>query len=216
MNEPASEKSDVLTRLASARLIGIVRTKSSEDAVWAASQLIEAGLQAIEIPFTVPDAANVIETLTRQYPDALIGAGTVLEANQAIKALAAGARFLVSPVLIPSMLHFGKEHQVFVLPGCMTPTEMFDAMNLDAQAVKFFPAQATGGPEFIKAIKGPFPELQIVPTGGIGKEHATAYLQAGALAVGVGGPLLPNAMIQNRDVEGLKAHAKTFLAEATR
>jgi 2-dehydro-3-deoxyphosphogluconate aldolase/(4S)-4-hydroxy-2-oxoglutarate aldolase len=212
--EQATGVSNLLKRFAQERLIGIVRTDSDESALWTASQLLEAGVRLIEIPFTVPNAVSVIDRLSEEHPDAVIGAGTVLEAAEAVKALGAGAQFLVSPVLIPSMVQFGQEHQVLVLPGCMTPTEMFDASNLGAQAVKFFPAQSSGGADFVKAVKAPFPSLQIVPTGGISKEHVADYLKAGALAVGVGGPLIPKPLIRNRDTSGLQAHAREFLKEA--
>lgn len=203
-----------LNALQASKLVGIVRTNDTESAIWVASQLIEAGVRAIEIPFTVPDAVRVMETLVEQYPTAIVGAGTVLEAAQAVKALGAGAQFLVSPVLIPALVQFGKENQIFVLPGCMTPTEMYDAFSLGAPAVKFFPAQPVGGAEFIKAVKAPLPAIPIVPTGGIQREHVAAYLKAGALAVGVGGPLMPATLIQARDSNALKAHAQGFLAEA--
>jgi 2-dehydro-3-deoxyphosphogluconate aldolase/(4S)-4-hydroxy-2-oxoglutarate aldolase len=201
----------VLARFTQEKLIGIVRTDSTDSAIWTASHLIEAGIHVIEIPFTVPDATQVMETLAERFPDAVIGAGTVLDASEAVKALASGAQFLVSPVLIPAMIKFGLEHNVCVLPGCMTPTEMFDATNLGAQAVKFFPAQACGGAEFIKAIKAPLPHIPIIPTGGITREHVAEYLHAGALAVGVGSPLIPSSLIQARNADGLKAHAHGFL-----
>jgi 2-dehydro-3-deoxyphosphogluconate aldolase/(4S)-4-hydroxy-2-oxoglutarate aldolase len=201
----------ILDRFAKDRLIGIVRTDSSESAIWTATQLIETGIHIIEIPFTVPNAIEVMETLVERFPHAVIGAGTVLDASEAVKALGAGAQFLVSPVLIPAMVQFGQEHNVCVMPGCMTPTEMFDAYNLGAQAIKFFPAQPAGGPEFIKAVKAPLPQIPIVPTGGISKEHVAAYIHAGALAVGVGSPLIPKHLIQTKNVDGLKAHAQGFL-----
>lgn len=201
----------VLEQFAQFKLIGIVRTDDAESAIWTASQLIEVGIRLIEIPYTVPNASQVIETLCDEFPDAVIGAGTVLEAKTAVQALASGAQFLVSPVMIAPLIQLGQEQNICVLPGCMTPTEMWEAYNLGATAIKFFPAHAAGGPEFIKAVKAPLPEIPLVPTGGISKEHIPHYLKAGALAVGVGAPLIPKNLIQNRDAEGLNAHAKAFL-----
>jgi 2-dehydro-3-deoxyphosphogluconate aldolase/(4S)-4-hydroxy-2-oxoglutarate aldolase len=214
MPEPTWAEHPVRLRFAKERLIGIVRTNNAESAIWASEQLIEAGIRLIEIPFTVPNTPTVIESLAERFPDAIIGAGTVLERSDAVKAMAAGAQFLVSPVLIPAMVQFGIENNVFVLPGCMTPTEIWDAYQLGAPVIKFFPAQAAGGPEFLKAVLAPFPQVSIVPTGGILQEHVSAYLQAGALAVGVGNPLLPKEFLLRRDASELRAHASQFLQAA--
>ncbi|HEY9746414.1 MAG TPA: bifunctional 4-hydroxy-2-oxoglutarate aldolase/2-dehydro-3-deoxy-phosphogluconate aldolase, partial [Oculatellaceae cyanobacterium] len=161
MPEPTWAEHPVRLRFAKERLIGIVRTNNAESAIWASEQLIEAGIRLIEIPFTVPNTPTVIESLAERFPDAIIGAGTVLERSDAVKAMAAGAQFLVSPVLIPAMVQFGIENNVFVLPGCMTPTEIWDAYQLGAPVIKFFPAQAAGGPEFLKAVLAPFPQVSI-------------------------------------------------------
>jgi 2-dehydro-3-deoxyphosphogluconate aldolase/(4S)-4-hydroxy-2-oxoglutarate aldolase len=206
-----SATQQLLETVAQEKLIAIVRTDSADSALWAASQLLEAGFRLIEIPFTVPDCAQVIETLGTRFPHAILGAGTVLEARQAVDALAAGAQFLVAPVLVEALIQFGVEQDVLVLPGCMTPTEIYKAHTLGASAVKFFPAKASGGPGFIQAIKGPLPQIPIIPTGGIPLEDVPAYLQAGAVAVGVGGPLLPKAVVENRAAEALQQKAKAYL-----
>jgi 2-dehydro-3-deoxyphosphogluconate aldolase/(4S)-4-hydroxy-2-oxoglutarate aldolase len=195
------------------KLIGIVRTDTTESAIWTASQLLEAGIRIIEIPFTVPDTPQVIETLCERFPEAVIGAGTILEAKDALLALGAGARFLVSPVLVEPLIQFSVEQNILALPGCFTPSEIYKAWTLGAPAVKFFPAQCAGGSEFLKALKGPLPQIPIVPTGGISLEHVAGYLKAGAIAVGVGAPLIPKTFIQNRDVEGLRSLAQSFLAQ---
>ncbi len=193
------------------RLIGIVRTDSAESCLWASTQLIEAGVKILEIPFTVPDTPTVIETLCTQFPDAIIGAGTVLEARDAAQALGSGAQFLVSPVLLEPLIQLGIDQNILVLPGCATPSEIYKAYSLGATAIKFFPAQAMGGAEFLKAVKAPLPQIPIVPTGGIELEHIPAYLKAGALAIGIGAPMLPNTLIKNRDAKALKNRARQTL-----
>lgn len=192
------------------RLIGIVRTDAAESCEWASRCLIEAGIRLIEIPFTVPDATGVIERLCERFPDAVIGAGTVLEAREALNALGAGAKFLVSPILNEPMIQFGLEQEIPVLPGCATPTEIYRAWTLGAPAVKFFPAQPSGGADFIRALKGPLPQIPVVPTGGIEKAHVGDYLKAGALAVGVGNPLIPKWILQSRNEAELKKLAGVF------
>lgn len=202
-----------LDQLANEKLIAIVRTQSPESAVWVSSLLIDCGFRAIEIPFTVPDAADVIETLSLNFQDALIGAGTVLDLDTCYQALSAGAEFVVSPALVEPAIQFGLNEDVLVLPGCMTPTEILKAWELGAPGIKFFPAQCAGGAEFISALKGPLPQIPIVPTGGIQLEHVQGYLKAGALAVGVGAPLIPKALVDKRDEAALRKLAAAYLNE---
>ncbi len=201
----------LLNTFAQQKLIGIVRTDSAESAIWVASQLLETGFNLIEIPFTVPDTPQVIETLCERYPQAIIGAGTVLEAKHAVQALGAGAQFLVSPILNEPMIQFGCEQGILTLPGAATPTEIYKAYTLGAPAVKFYPAGPLGGPAFLKAIRDPLPEVSIVPTGGVSLDQVPAYLAAGALAVGVGGPLLDKTAVANRDAETVRHQAKAYL-----
>lgn len=208
-----STNTDALLKcLESEKLIGIVRTSTAESCLWASRILIEAGITILEIPFTVPDAAQVIETLCDEYPNAILGAGTVLEARDAVKALAAGAQFLVSPVIVEPLIQFGEEQDILVLPGSATPTEIYKAWTLGAPAIKFFPAESFGGAGFISSIKAPLPHIPIVPTGGIHLEQVPGYLKAGALAVGVGAPLIPKPLVESRNETEIKALAQAFLA----
>jgi 2-dehydro-3-deoxyphosphogluconate aldolase/(4S)-4-hydroxy-2-oxoglutarate aldolase len=201
-----------LKALAQERLIAIVRTRTAEDAFWAASLALECGFRLVEIPWTVPDAASVIARLQEAHPQAIIGAGTVLTLDQARDSLAAGASFLVSPVLDETLIRFGAERDVLTLPGTMTPTEIQRAIGWGAAAVKFFPAESAGGADFVQAVRGPFPDINIVATGGIRLEHVAGYLNAGCLAVGVGGPMLPGTLIQQRDEAALRQKIGAYLA----
>lgn len=215
MNSPAHialSAQAMLNRLTRERLLPIIRAKTPEDAHWTALQVFRSGLEVVEITWTVPDTAEVIERLRREKPDAVIGAGTVLTIAQAEKSLAAGADFLVSPVLDPMLIQLGIAHEVLMLPGAMTPTEMVRAVSCGARAVKFFPAETAGGPAFIRAIRSLELPVQIVPTGGVHLEHVAGYWEAGCPAVGVGGPMLPEALIQSRDESGLHQRIEAFLA----
>lgn len=202
----------LLNCLESEKLIGIVRTHSAESCLWASRILIETGIAILEVPLTVPDATQVIETLCDEYPNAIIGAGTVLEAKEAVRSLAAGAQFLVAPVIVEPLIQLGEEQDILVLPGAMTPTEIYKAWTLGAPAVKFFPAESAGGANFISSVRAPLPQIPLVPTGGIHLAHVPGYLKAGALAVGVGAPMIPKHLVENRNEVELKALAKDFLA----
>jgi len=210
----SSSVSSLIQQLNTDKLIGIVRTDTSESALWASRVLIEAGINWIEIPFTVPQATQVMEQLVEQYPQANIGAGTVLEAKEALQALGAGCKFLVAPVVNEPLIQLGLEQDLLVLPGAMTPTEIYKAWSLGASAVKFFPAQATGGVDFISAFRGPFPKIPLVATGGIELEHVPGYLMAGALAVGVGGRLVSKQMVLRRDEQEMRLLAKCYVEAA--
>ena len=200
----------LLQRLGQDKLIGIVRTDTEESALWASRVLIEAGIQWIEVTFTVPNAPQVMEKLSDEFPQAVIGAGTVLDGKQAVQALAAGAQFLVSPVTQEPMIQLGKANDILVMPGCLTPTEIFNAWTLGAPAIKFFPAQPVGGPEYLSAVRGPFPQIPLVATGGIGLPHVAGYLKAGALAVGVGSPLMPRQDIKARKESNIRTLAMAY------
>lgn len=202
----------LLAQIAEERLIAVVRTPDPDSAVWVSEQLIQAGARVVEITLTIPDAVDVLEHVSARFPEVLFGAGSVLQASQALQALGAGARFLVSPILLDSFIQFGQEQEILVLPAGMTPTEIERAWSLGAPAVKFFPAQSVGGASFVQALRGPLPHVPLVPTGGIQLTHLHGYLQAGALAVGVGGPMMPADLVQARDAQRLQAVAQPFFS----
>lgn len=211
MQTELTKRDKALKRFSEEKLIAIVRTDSPDSALWASNLLIDCGFRLIEIPFTVPEAADVIETLSLEHEEAIIGAGTVMDLDTCYQALSAGAEFVVSPALVEPLIQFGLNEDVLALPGCMTPTEIWKAYSLGAPAIKFFPAQAAGGADFISALKGPLPQIPIVPTGGVQLEHVPGYLKAGALAVGVGGPLIPKSIIARRDESALRELALAYL-----
>ncbi|MCU0596648.1 MAG: 2-dehydro-3-deoxyphosphogluconate aldolase, partial [Desulfobacterota bacterium] len=143
--------------------------------------------------------------------EVVIGAGTVLDAETAKEAVLAGARFLVSPSLNLDLIHFAREAGVVVIPGAMTPTEIVTAWNAQADLVKVFPAGPVGGPEYIRAIKAPLPQIPLVPTGGVNLQNAAAFIRAGAAALGVGGELVDKKAVAQGNFAVITETAKAFL-----
>lgn len=187
-------KADVLAALRASRLIPVIRADSAAQAERAAGALLESGIRTIEITFTVPDAAACIAALTARHGAAIVaGAGTVLDVQQCDAAIAAGAQFIVTPGLRPEVIAAAHRYGVTVLPGALTPTEVLTAWESGADFVKVFPCDAVGGAKYIKALRGPYPHIALVPTGGVSVDTAAAFLAAGAAALGVGSNLVSPA-----------------------
>jgi 2-dehydro-3-deoxyphosphogluconate aldolase/(4S)-4-hydroxy-2-oxoglutarate aldolase len=178
----------IVEALARARVIAIVRAAEAETAVRTADALIDGGIRAIELTFTTPGVQRALAELAHRHPDALLGAGTVTEEAQIDAATEAGASFLVSPGSPPQLVESMVETGRTVIAGCLTPTEIMGALSAGAHAVKLFPAGAVG-PGYLTALRGPFPQLKLIPTGGIGPADVDRWLEAGAIAVGIGGAL---------------------------
>jgi 2-dehydro-3-deoxyphosphogluconate aldolase/(4S)-4-hydroxy-2-oxoglutarate aldolase len=193
-------------RLLGAGLVPILRLHDADVAMAAGEAMAEAGLRAIEITATVPGAAEVIAKLAAALDGSrvLLGAGTVLTPEQAQEFVDAGARFLVSPVLDAAVIEAAGRLGVPHVPSGLTPTELHTAHRAGAPLIKLFPA-APVGPGYLKALKGPLPELRIMPTGGLDADSALAFIRAGAVAVGIGGSLCPTRMDEVRDAAGTAA-----------
>jgi 2-dehydro-3-deoxyphosphogluconate aldolase/(4S)-4-hydroxy-2-oxoglutarate aldolase len=198
--------SEFLERLQSEQLVAIVRAPQAADAVRVGRTLLSAGIRLIEVTLTTRDALTAIETLRDDAPDdALIGAGTVLTSLQAYNAVEAGAQFIVTPALTEAV----SAAEVPVLAGAYTATEAYSVMAAGAAAVKLFPASA-GGPAYLKALRDPFPSFPFVPVGGVTLDLVAPYLIAGAVALGVGGPLTGDA-VRGGSLEALAQRAHAFL-----
>lgn len=208
MSEKALEKKfePIVAGLKAQRLVPVIRTDTPEEALWASEILVEAGARVLEITNTVPQAEHVIETLSKRYPDLLLGAGTIFDRASAQRVLQAGAQFIVSPVLDENLLDFGRQEWTLVIPGVMTPSEVHHARILGATLIKIFPAHALGGPAYVKSLLSVMPTLQLIPTGGIRDQDIPAYLEAGALCVGLGQNLIPKEYLRHRDRLSLLRH----------
>ncbi len=184
-------KSEVLTHIRETGLIPVVRAESSDQALGAVAALKAGGLDVLEITMTVPGAVEVIRSLSAECgPETLIGAGTVLDPKTARACIQAGAQFIVSPALNEETIEFCRQHDVPVFPGALTPTEVVRAWKAGADAVKIFPAGAVGGASYLKALKAPLPQIELIPTGGVSLKTAADFIKAGALALGVGADLV--------------------------
>jgi len=186
------------------RITDRTRLRAAVDAIG------EGGVSAIEITTTVPDAIDVIRELARALPAALVGAGTVLDVATARAAVGAGARFVVSPILSDALLEEATRHDVPMIPGCFSPTEIIKAVDAGASLVKVFPATSLG-PGYIKDLRGPFPTLDLIPTGGVTPDNAGDWIRAGAAAVGVGTALLDAAAIAGGRYDVLRANAERLV-----
>lgn len=194
-------------------LIAILRADSSEQLVEAAEAVRAGGVRAIEVTMTTPGALRVVEAAVARFGDeVLFGAGTVLDTETARAAILAGAAFLVTPTFSRKVVRLARRYGVPVMPGCYTPTEMLSAWESGADMIKLFPASA-GGPPMLKAILAPLPQLEVVPVGGVTLENAAAFIRAGAAALGVGGELVNQALLDARDFAEITRRAAAFAAE---
>lgn len=205
-------KSEVLKQIEEVGIIPVVRATTADEAMRAIDAIRGGGIAVLEITMTVPGAVGVIEQVaTRLGSDALVGAGTVLDAETAKACISAGAQFIVSPSLNLDTIAFCREHDVAVMPGALTPTEVVQAWNAGADFVKVFPAGAVGGASYIKALKAPLPQIELVPTGGVSLKTAADFIKAGAAALGVGADLVDITAIREGQAALITERAKQFV-----
>jgi len=205
-------KAPVLNTLKTGGLVPVIRADSAEVALRVTEALVEGGIRTIEITMTVPDALLAIRSVASRFgQDILLGAGTVTDRTMAVGALEAGAEFLVCPCLVPEVIASAHELGVAVLPGAMTPTEVFSAWSLGGDIVKVFPASHAGGAGYLKALKGPFPEIDLLPTGGVNLDTIAGFIEAGAVAVGVGGELVLKSAIAAGAFDRITVLARQFV-----
>ncbi|HKN16215.1 MAG TPA: bifunctional 2-keto-4-hydroxyglutarate aldolase/2-keto-3-deoxy-6-phosphogluconate aldolase [Candidatus Sulfotelmatobacter sp.] len=186
-------KVEVLHKIVASGLVAVIRAENPEQAAHIADACALGGITALEITFTVPGAAGVIEHLAKKCShEILLGAGTVLDPETARIAILAGAQFVVSPALNPETARLCNRYQTPYMPGAATIGEVIAAMECGADIVKVFPGEILG-PAFVKAVKGPLPQAQLMPTGGVNLENVAQWINAGAVAIGVGGNLTAGA-----------------------
>jgi 2-dehydro-3-deoxyphosphogluconate aldolase/(4S)-4-hydroxy-2-oxoglutarate aldolase len=206
------EKREVLNRMLNEGLIPVIRVTSASEAMDVADAIKEGGVSLIEITMSVQGAIDVIKELAQKYKDEIImGAGTILDPETGRAALLAGAQFIVSPTLNLDLIQLAHRYSAVVIPGAMTPTEILTAWNAGADMVKVFPSAQLGGPEYIKAIRGPLPQILLVPTGGVNLQNAGAFIKAGAIALGVGGELIDKKAIKEKKFHIITENTRVFL-----
>jgi 2-dehydro-3-deoxyphosphogluconate aldolase / (4S)-4-hydroxy-2-oxoglutarate aldolase len=205
------KKHEVRALIEQVGIVPVIRAASPQDARFAAEAVAQGGIPIVEITMTVPGALDVIAELVRTVPEILVGAGTVLDAAAAQKCADAGAQFLVTPGFDAATVAAARELDLFIMAGALTPTEVMTAWKSGADFVKIFPCGNLGGPNYIRALKGPLPQVPLVPTGGVNLETATDYLLAGAVALGVGGELVQKEALKARNGELIRGFAKQFV-----
>jgi 2-dehydro-3-deoxyphosphogluconate aldolase/(4S)-4-hydroxy-2-oxoglutarate aldolase len=205
-------KQQVRDRIVEIGVVPVVRASSAAEALLAAEAVCTGGIPIVEITMTVPGAVDVIRELQRRaLAGVLIGAGTVLDAETARRCVDAGAEFLVSPGLNLPTVEFAAREGKLMLAGALTPTEVMMAWNVGADLVKIFPCGQVGGPKYIKALKGPFPQIPLVPTGGVNLNTAAEFIEAGAAALGIGGELVEARALKSGKPEAIVENARKFL-----
>src|SRR5512138_1605196 len=205
-------KADVIRQIKDTGVVPVVRATSSAEAMQAIDAIREGGVSVLEITMTVPGAISVIEQLSKRYgSEALVGAGTVLDAETARACILSGAQFVVSPALDMDTIACCRRYGIAVMPGALTPTEVVKAWTAGADFVKVFPAGAMGGASYIKALKAPLPQIDLVPTGGVSLKTAADFIKAGASALGVGADLVDLKAIRDGQAGVITERAKQFV-----
>jgi 2-dehydro-3-deoxyphosphogluconate aldolase/(4S)-4-hydroxy-2-oxoglutarate aldolase len=207
------EKQAVRERILRVGIVPVVRASSSAEARMAAEAVCKGGIPIVEITMTVPGAVEVIRELAKHgSSELLVGAGTVLNPEQAQRCLDAGAQFLVSPGFNAKTVALAAAERRLMMAGALTPTEVIAAWEAGADFVKIFPAGNVGGPRYIKALKGPLPDVALIPTGGVNLQTAAEFLEAGAAALGIGGELVHPGHLKSGNTDAIVDAAKKFVA----
>jgi len=204
---------EILAFITEVGIVPVVRTTSADAAIKAIEAMYRGGIRAAEITMTVPGAVKALEKVADQFGDKLmLGAGTVLDPETARACMLAGAEFFVTPSLKLATIEMVKRYSKVMCPGALTPTEVLTAWEAGADVVKIFPCGNVGGPKYIKALRGPFPHIPMIPTGGVNLETAGEFLKAGACAVAVGGELVDAKSIQEGRFDAIEEKARQYLA----
>ena len=204
-------KEQIVEKLREIGLVPVLRAESEEQALGIASAIADGGVTVLEITMTVPGAIRVMSRLTKDRPDILIGAGTVLDAETARMCMLEGAQFVVSPALNLQTIEMCHRYSIPVLPGALTPTEVVTAWQAGADVIKVFPASALGGAKYLKSLKAPLPQVEMIPTGGVSLATAKEFLEAGSFALGVGADLVDTKAMAEGKPEKITESAKKYL-----
>lgn len=208
---------DIAEKFQKLGVVPVVVLEDTKDAVPLAKALVEGGLSCAEVTFRTEAAEESIRLMTEQFPEMLVGAGTVLTREQVDAAVAAGAKFIVSPGFDPEIVDYCLEKEIPVFPGCITPSEVAQAVKRGLKVVKFFPAEPAGGLKYIRAIAAPYTMMKFMPTGGINPQNVREYLAYDRIAACGGSWMVKNTMIENNEfdrIEGLVKEAVEIVKES--
>jgi 2-dehydro-3-deoxyphosphogluconate aldolase / (4S)-4-hydroxy-2-oxoglutarate aldolase len=206
------DKQAILSLIFDIGVVPVIRTSSAESAIKSIEAIYRGGIRAAEITMTVPGAIKALEKIADQFGDSIVlGAGTVLDPATARACMLAGAQFFVTPALNVATIEMARVYSKPIFPGALTPTEVLKAWEAGADAVKVFPCSAVGGAKYIKALKAPFPQIEMIPTGGVNLDTTADFLRAGACAVAVGGELVDAKTIREGRYEVFEERAKQYL-----
>ena len=210
-------KDQILAFITEIGIVPVVRTTSAEGAIKSVDAIYRGGIRAAEITMTVPGAIRALEKVADQFGDKLVlGAGTVLDPETARACMLAGAEFFVTPSLKASTIEVAKRYSKVICPGALTPTEVVTAWEAGADIVKIFPCGNVGGAKYIKALRGPFPHIEMIPTGGVNLENAGEFLKAGACAVAVGAELVDAKSVKEGRFDVIEERARQYLVAIAR
>jgi 2-dehydro-3-deoxyphosphogluconate aldolase / (4S)-4-hydroxy-2-oxoglutarate aldolase len=204
-------KEEVCARIVSIGILPGIRVSTADDALFAAHQMVKWGIPVVELTMTVPGAIEVIAELVRTSPELMVGAGTVLDVETARACLDAGAAFITSPGMDIDIVEFTVRNNVASIPGALTPSEVMAARKAGADLIKIFPCVQVGGPDYIRALKAPFPHVPFIASGGVNQLTAADFIRAGAAALGIRGDLIPPLAIERRDENWIHELTGRFL-----
>jgi len=206
-------REEVLQHIRKVALVPVLRATSADVAMRAAAAIEAGGVSLLEVTMTVPGAIDVISAVSKNAQGrVIVGAGTVLDAETARACIIAGAKFIVSPALNLGTIEVCRRYSVAVIPGALTPTEIVTAWQAGADIVKVFPCGAVGGPKYLSALKGPLPQIELIPTGGVSLANAADFLVAGACALGVGSDFVESSAMAKGNFDVITENAKKYVA----
>ncbi len=204
-------KAEVCALIKEIGIVPAIRVSSAEDAHFASEAVTSGGVPIVEITMTVAGAIDLISHMVRYHPKMLVGAGTIMDTEVARKCVDAGASFLTSPGFDLALIEFAAKREITVLAGALTPTEVISAWRAGSDFVKVFPCAQVGGDSYIKALKGPLPQVSLIAAGGVNQQTAANFILAGATAIGVGSELIPTEAIERRQAARIRELAQRFV-----
>jgi 2-dehydro-3-deoxyphosphogluconate aldolase/(4S)-4-hydroxy-2-oxoglutarate aldolase len=207
---------EVCRKIRDIGIVPAIRVETEDDAFFAAETVIGGGVPVIELTMTVPGALDIVKGLRKRHPEAIVGAGTVLDAAVARQCLDAGAMFLTSPGLDKAIVEAAKNAGVAAIPGALTPTEVMGALRAGADMIKIYPCSQVGGPSYIRALRAPFPHVAFIASGGVNQQTAIHFIEAGAAALGIREDLMPPAAIASRKSDWIRELTHRFLGMVQR